>query len=148
MKSKTKFRVSVGPLKHGNDLVTDHIEWTVRLCFHNCRHYQNSAMSRYLRRKLETVPNMIFDTETAKNKIKSLKASSSAGPDWLSSNCLVDHVEELAYPLSVIHTKSMESGVVPGDWKRLMSHPNLRTRGPKVRQKTANWYPWPAFHAR
>ena len=83
--------------------------------------------------------NVIFDVETVKNKIKSLKVSSTAGPDGLSSKFLVDHVDGLAYPLSIIYTKSMETGTGPGGWREANVTPIFKSKG--LKSKAENYRP-------
>ena len=89
IKSKTKSRVNVGPLKQGTDLITDNFEMAKIL--------NNQFSSVFSNEDLVNIPdcpdnskgNMIHDTvfnpDNVLKKIKSLKVSSSSGPDGLSS---------------------------------------------------------------
>ena len=58
-----------------------------------------------------------FDSETVKKKILKLKFSYSLEPDKISSRFLINHVDSLSLPLSLIFTKYMQSGVVPQNWR-------------------------------
>ena len=121
IKSKTSSRVNIGPLKVNGDLITDNSEMATAL---------NTAFSSVFTAEDSTnIPNCpdppvgfaiygtYFDTETVKKKILKLKYSNSSGPDKISSRFLIDHVDSLSLPLSLIFTKSMQSGVVPQDWR-------------------------------
>ena len=117
IRSGTKSRVSVGPLKHAGDLMTDNTLMATIL--------NNQFSLVFSNEDTTNIPpcpdtsggnhirSVYFDANTVKKKIKSLKVSSSSGPDGFSLKFLVDHVETLAYPLSIIFNRSMESGIVP-----------------------------------
>ena len=143
IKSKTKSRISVGPLKHGNDLITDNTLMATVL-----NNQFNSVFTNEDKTTMPTCPdvsggnrieNSFFDTETVSKKIKSLKVSSSSGPDGLSSKFLVDHVDSLAYPLSKIFNLSMESGIVPQAWREANVTPIYKNKGAK--SKAENYRP-------
>ena len=51
-----------------------------------------------------------------KSKIKKLRAGAAAGPDGIGPQLLKALVEQVAGPLAVIMTKSLEEGSVPTDW--------------------------------
>ena len=121
IKSKTSSRVNIGPLKVNGDLITDNSEMASAL---------NTAFSSVFTAEDSTnIPSCpdppvgfaiygtYFDTETVKKKILKLKYSNSSGPDKISSRFLIDHVDSLSLPLSLIFMKSMQSGVVPQDWR-------------------------------
>jgi len=121
IKSKTKNRVNVGPLKVNNNIVSDNSEMASIL--------NNAFSSVFSNEDISNLPtctptnngsyvnDIYFDAVTVKNKIKKLKVSSSSGPDGLSSRFLADHVESLSPALAIIYNKSIESGQVPLDWK-------------------------------
>ena len=137
IKYKTKSRVTVGPLKSGTELVTDNTEMATIL--------SNQFSSVFSIEDVYNIPpypdtsggnrksNIFFDAETVRNKIKGLKLSSLCGPDGLSSKFLNDHVDILAHPLSIIYNLSMDSGVVPQDWREANVTPIFKNKGSKSR---------------
>ena len=64
---------------------------------------------------------IIGSTEFSRNKVKEkltkIKPSSSPGPDGLSARILHKFAEYLAAPLAEIFTLSLQSGMVPSDWR-------------------------------
>ena len=142
IKSKTKSRISVGPLKHGNDLITDNTLMASVL-----NNQFNSVFTHEDKTNMPTCPDAsgghrtenTFDADTVKKKIKNLKVSSSSGPDGMSSKFLVDHVDSLAYPLSKIYNLSMDSGDVPQAWREANVTPIYKNKGSK--SKPENYRP-------
>ena len=59
-------------------------------------------------------------------KLKRLKEDKACGPDGIHPKLLKECVEIIAIPLYLIFSKSLESGVVPADWKLRMYHPSIR----------------------
>ena len=121
IKSKTSTKTTVGPLKDGNELISDNLKMANML---------NQAFSKvFTNENLTTLPDcpsindpysvedIFFDAETVKTKIKNLKISSSAGPDGISSKFLTDHQDSLSLPFAILFNRSMQSGQVPKDWK-------------------------------
>ena len=119
IKSKTKSRDNVGPLKVGNVYITDNDKMATIL------NSTFSAVCSY--EDLSNVPvcqtqpnnpaitNVRFTPENVAKKIKKLKISNSSGLDGISSKFLNDNVSALSVPLAVLYTKSFRSGVVPVD---------------------------------
>ena len=121
IKSKTTSRVNVGPLKVGNELISDNEKMASLL---------NTAFSSVFTVEDTTdIPlcppscgnrrfeHCIFDADGVMKKIKKLKPTSSSGPDKISSRFLNDYVNILSSPLAIIFNKSLNSGSVPSDWK-------------------------------
>lgn len=143
IKSKTKSRVSVGPLKQGTELVTDNKQMASIL--------NNQFSSVFTNEDLVNIPpcpdtsggntieDLYFNSETVYKKIRSLKISSSSGPDGLSSKFLSDYADVLAAPLTIIFNKSMESGQVPEDWRVANVTPIYKNKG--VKSKAENYRP-------
>ena len=143
IKSKTKAHVSVGPLKQGDELVTDDKDMATIL--------NNQFSSVFTHEDLTTTPrcvdnsngrkveNVVFDVDTVKRKINKLKVSSSSGPDGISSKFLSDHVDSLSHPLSMIFNLSLETGQVPEDWRKANVTPIFKNKGSK--SKAENYRP-------
>ena len=121
IKSKTASRVNIGPLKVGNEIVSDNQGMASIL--------NDTFSGVFTVEDLSNIPicptvspnysvsDDYFDPDTIKRKILNLKTSSSSGPDKISSRFLQNHVDSLIVPLSIIYTKSLESGGVPQDWR-------------------------------
>ena len=92
--------VSVGPLKQGDELVTDDKDMATIL--------NNQFSFVFTHEGLTTTPKCanisnghsvekaLFDVDMVKRKIKKLKISFSSGPDGISSKFLLDHVDILS----------------------------------------------------
>ena len=92
IKSKTKSRVSVGPLKSGGELVTENTQMATILNnqFGAVFSYEDAA---HVPPCPDTsggnnIENVYLDVETIQKKIRSLKVSNSSGPDGFSSKFL------------------------------------------------------------
>ena len=122
IKSKTKSRDNVGPLKVGDRFITDNNEMATLLnnAFTDVFSIEDLNNVPYCppRHGNKTIHNVQFTPSAVAKKIKSLKVSPSSGPDGISSSFLRDNVSSMAVPLSIIYTKSMETGTVPSDWRK------------------------------
>ena len=134
IKSKTKTRISVGPLKSKEGtLLTEESEIAGEL--------NTFFASVFTTEDVETVPNKAMETETVLNsvqitegkireKIQNLKQNSAAGPDGIGPHVLKAAVNELSKPLAYIFRESLKSGQVPRDWKHARVTP-IYKKGPK-----------------
>ena len=120
IKSKTKNRSAVGPLKIGNEVISD-----FKAISENLNTYFASV---YTREDLTNVPicptfegrkltNVTFTRKKILDKIKKLKPMSAPGPDKITPRMLKEHKESLSTALSIIFENSFQTGVVPPDWK-------------------------------
>ena len=66
---------------------------------------------------IPSIDNIQVTPELVSKKIEDLKASNSCGPDNISSFILKTFKQELLTPLTDIYNKSLQSGVVPEDWR-------------------------------
>ena len=55
--------------------------------------------------------------KAVENKLKNLDASKAQGPDGIPPRVLKELCKELALPISVIYNKSLETGILPEEWK-------------------------------
>jgi hypothetical protein len=121
IKSKTKARTTIGPLRNENGKIT----------------YDNKEMAEILNSffasvftKESPVDPPIKDKETDKSlsdiaitedlitkKIDKLRKDSAPGPDNIHPHLMIETKKEIARPLNIIFRKSMDTGRVPGDWK-------------------------------
>ena len=121
VKSKTKSRQNVGPLKVNDRLVTENGDMAQEL--------NNFLTSVFTREGPGPLPScdklpsasvltdMHISSETVKKKIMKLKPGSAPGPDKITAGFLIENVDAMAPALAVIFNKSLETGVVPEDWK-------------------------------
>ncbi len=49
--------------------------------------------------------------------MKKLKPNKTGGVDGLNSSFILEIAEAIAKPQRIIFTKTLTSGVIPGDWK-------------------------------
>ena len=61
--------------------------------------------------------NIDITDECVMKHIRNLKASKSAGPDGFHPRVLRELAEEIAPPLRIIFTKSLQCGLLPTQWK-------------------------------
>ena len=65
----------------------------------------------------EVMDYVYFDRRKVRNKIDKLKPGKAPGPDRISVKALHVLKDSADLPLSIIFNKSMQSGIVPQDWK-------------------------------
>ncbi len=120
IKSRTSSRINIGPLKNGDKLVSDNLEMATILNKTFSAVFTQEDRSNIPQcapvNNPSSIEDIFFDPDTVYRKLK-LKISSSSGPDHFSSRFLSDFSAPLCTPLSILYTKSMESGAVPQDWR-------------------------------
>lgn len=137
LKTKTSNRVSVGPLKLDEVLVTDDEKMADIL-----NHFFSSVFTQ---EDLINLPNLepvytgptplsslSFSAEKVAKKIKKLRTSVAPGPDKLSPRLLQTVVDSIAEPLSIIFTRSLKQGQVPMQWKWANVAPIYKSKGSKT----------------
>ena len=121
VKSKTKSRSGVGPLKVNDKLVSDDQEMTE--CLNN---FFSSVFTVEDLSNIPTANNMNFDEsinivkftpKLVEEKLTKLKPGSASGPDNISPRLLQTFSKVLSKPLSTIFNVSMRTGEVPEDWR-------------------------------
>ena len=122
IKSKTRARVNVGPLKVNGSTVSNNQEMSVIL--------NDFFVSVFTKEPDGPVPvatplpseswigEMAFKVKDVQKKLADLRQDSAPGPDGITARVLKDHAEALAPALTWIYNKSMKEGVVPEDWRR------------------------------
>ena len=121
VKSKTKTRTNVGPLKVGDNLISDNKGMAVTL--------NEYFLSVFSKESDGPVPSMnklpstsvlsdiTISSFKVKKKIEELKPNSAPGPDNITPRFLKLNAEAMSTALAVIFNKSLQTGVVPEDWK-------------------------------
>ena len=122
VKSKTKTRVNVGPLKVNGENVSDNKSMATLL--------NDYFVSVFTREPTGPVPtptsmpsrsvldSMVFRTAEVKKKLLALRPDSAPGPDRLAARFLREHADIMAPALADLYNKSMREGAVPSDWKK------------------------------
>ena len=122
VKSKTRAKVNVGPLKVGDNVVSDNKDMAVILNEFFVSVFTNEPAGQVP--PAQTLPSasviegVMFVEKEVKKKLLALRPDSAPGPDRMAARFLKDHAEILAPALTAIFNKSMSEGVVPIDWKR------------------------------
>ena len=134
IKSKTKTRISVGPLKdQEGKLVTDKIEMakTLNKFFSEVFTEEDVVnMPAKIHETNESLTEVLITEEKIRAKIKHLKISSAAGPDGIGPKLLKATEIQISKPLCYIFKRSMRTREVPKDWRQARVTPIFK-KGPK-----------------
>jgi hypothetical protein len=121
VKSKTKARAPIGPLLNKCGTITaDKQEMADTLNTFFASVFTTEDKSNMPVKERETnvdIRSIEFTFEKVLRKLKELRSDSAPGPDKIHPRLLKEMRYELAEPLSVIFTKSLQSCSVPVDWK-------------------------------
>ena len=121
VRSKTKFRTNVGPLKVAGKLVSNSADMADIL-----NKFFSSVFTNENTNNVPVEPtlpsraileNMNFTKDGVEVKINKLKPSTAPGPDGITARILQTFKTQLSGPLSNIFNKSFQSGSVPKDWR-------------------------------
>jgi len=66
---------------------------------------------------LPILSNIEVTSATVFDKLQNLKSDKSPGPDGWPSVILKNCADQLCVPLAILYNKSLESGILPHDWK-------------------------------
>ena len=134
IKSKTKTRTSLGPLKDENgNLITEGREMADKFNKFFSDVFTEEDIEHVPTKENETneiLENVRITEGAIKEKIKNLKENSAAGPDGIGSKLLKATANQIAKPLGQIFRKSLGTGEVPSDWRRARVIPIFK-KGPK-----------------
>ena len=123
IKKTTSNRVSVGPLKEGDRVVSDSKEMASMLNDFFCSVFTEEAGGdlpavECLFTGADPLDKVEFTASQIKSKLLQLKESAAPGPDMLWPRVLKCLADVLSDPLALIYTRCLEEGTVPADWKR------------------------------
>jgi Reverse transcriptase (RNA-dependent DNA polymerase) len=121
IKSKIKVRTGIGPLKTAEGSVTANIR-------NMAETLNNFFSSVFTRETLHDIPTKESETDsivenveiTVKKiveKIDNLRVDSAPGPDGITARFLKETKVQTSVPLKIIYEKSMDTGIIPADWK-------------------------------
>ena len=132
--SARRNRSAVGPLMINNKLVVDSKE-------------QSSAFNHYFKSVftinnvepptkdpitgIDVLENVIMTEERIKYEIGRIHEYSAPGPDNVTNKTLIELTNEIAKPLAILFTKSMEQGKIPEDWRLSNVTPIYKGKGSK-----------------
>ena len=71
---------------------------------------------------------MVITSDQVKKKLDKLKENSAPGPDGITPRMLKLNAKSLAPVLANIYNKSLQSGIVPDDWKKSKCDANFQER--------------------
>jgi hypothetical protein len=121
IKSKTKSKSSIGPLKREDGTITtDCKEMAEILNKYMASVFTKENTNNVPRKQKETRAELSDVTITRKKieeKIDSLKSESAPGPDGIHPKLLKEMKKSVSTPLQIIFRKSLDSGMVPADWR-------------------------------
>ena len=75
-------------------------------------------------------PELLCSEEQVLQLLLNLSSDSASGPDAISSRMLKSTASSIAYPLSHIFNLSLQSGILPSDWKHSHIVPIPKTKSP------------------
>ncbi len=87
---------------------------------------------------LDTMPDLVFTREQLIEKMRRVDPNKSVGPDGVSGWILKENAEELSTPILNIMNTSLETGIVPSEWKKATIVPIFKGGN---REKPLNYRP-------
>ena len=75
--------------------------------------------------------NVAMTEVSLKNEIVRLRKVAAPGPDNITNRTLIELCDEIARPLAILFTKSMECGLIPNDWRLSSVTPIYKGKGMK-----------------
>ena len=127
VRSKSKVKDSVGPLKDSNGNLVSEKEEMCNLLndyFGSVFTAENSLNELpevkcfFNQDKSHMLNNIVLTQEIISNKLSKLKVNKAPGVDGIVPRLLVENADILSLPLLYVYKKSMDSGSVPKDWKK------------------------------
>ena len=122
VRSKTKSRANVGPLKVNGKVISENKEMSSILNEYFTSVYSKESAGPVPEAvalpSLTRISNIVFSVNQVKKKLLALRSDSAPGPDRITPRFLKDYAESIAPALTLLFNMSMEEGVVPEDWRR------------------------------
>ena len=121
LRSKTKSKTGVGPLKSNGEVISDEAQIAQLLNEYFCSVFKqedtnNIPVAADISGNVKV--SMIHITEAnILKKIDGLKMSSAPGPDKIETRLLKEFCNEICTPLKLIFERSLATGIVPKDWR-------------------------------
>ena len=142
VKSKSKCRANVGPLKVDGKLVSESKEMAEALNKFFTSVFTKSDGEESRPQSGGECRNILSDfrfvATKVKKKLDKLKPESAPGPDGVTAHFLKNYSAHIAPALAILYNKSMEEGVLPDVW-RLANVTPIYKKGSKA--STGNYRP-------
>ena len=121
IKSKSKARANVGPLKVNGAVINGSKEMAGILNSYFTSVYTREAdgpvpTARPLHSE-SVICDIEFDAQKVKKKLLALRQDSAPGPDRITARFLKEFADILAPALALLYNRSMQEGSVPEDWR-------------------------------
>ena len=125
--SKTKVKEVVGPLKDNdshlvsdNELMCEMLNGYFGSVFtsENGHDELPEVRNMFVKEKNHMLSSIEITQDIISSKLSKLNMNKAPGVDGLVPRILVENADILSLPLMFIFNKSLESGTVPGDWKK------------------------------
>ena len=122
IKKKKSNMVTVGPLKAGEEIVTEHQMMSNMLNDYFCSVFTEENMEEMPEvaeqyKGDQPLTDVVITADKVRNKLAGLKPSAAPGPDKVWAKVLHSLADVLAEPLAYVYTKLLEEGAVPDIWK-------------------------------
>ena len=120
--NKKKLGTKIGPLKDlNNNLVTDDLEMSNIINIYFSSVFTNDSDNLPNLAPLlddnESLSSINISEQLVLKKLKELKTNKSPGPDDLHPKLLFELSKIISKPLAKLYTLSLNSGLIPNDWK-------------------------------
>lgn len=122
VRKNTKTKEQIGDLKTEEGLLTDNPKTKAEIL----NKFFSSVFTEENTEDIPTLPSrnpgndlsaIIITPELVEKKIKKLKASKAPGPDGIHNKWLLELCDCVCEPLSRIFNKSLQTGIIPKEWK-------------------------------
>jgi hypothetical protein len=122
VKTKTKARTGIGPLRNQDGTTTDNSSEMANIL-------NSFFTSVFTRENLTNIPtkdceantiltDIVITQQKVEASIDRLKKDSAPGPDQIRPRLLKELKKQVSKPLSIIFRKSLDRGEVPKEWKK------------------------------
>ena len=92
-------------------------------------HFVELYLSSYILDEIHITEMEVYD------KLSSLNPNKAPGPDGVHSQLLKNCASSLTHPLFLLYTQSLNSGIIPEEWKKANIMPILK-KDPRLKLKT------------
>ena len=132
--SARRSRSSIGPFKIDNKLVVNPKEQADALNEYFKSVFTRCDVDSPPKEKLtgiSIIDEVEFNEECIKEEIGRLRKFSAPGPDNVTNHLLFELCDQIAGPLAVLFSKSLEHGKIPDDWRMSNVTPIYKLKGSK-----------------
>ena len=150
MKSKKKDSRSIPPLRSEGVLIADAVgkanilnrQYSSVFTLEDTNNIPSKGPS-----KAPPIPNIKITVEGVKRMLQEFKPQKASGPDKISTRVLKELAKPLSKPLTEFFQHSIDSGVVPAQWKKAMVTPIFKKGDISTVQQNTDLSPSQQFAA-